>query len=141
MCTCKLNIYCIYLFLLSDNIIFRMSDGENKVEFLFPITIAAVDNTPPMLDANTGLTISKGGTEVITTWILSAADIDSEDINIKFVLEDPYSSEGQFLLIKETPIDDLDAWTHRSDNRWEKEVVKFTEGNLLAMEVTTKTKN
>jgi len=32
----------------SDNIIFRMTDGENEVEFLFPITIASLDDTPPV---------------------------------------------------------------------------------------------
>nr|XP_039265536.1 FRAS1-related extracellular matrix protein 2-like [Styela clava] len=119
----------------SDNIVFQMSDGKNKVEFLFAITIATVDNTPPILDANTGLTINKGATEVITTWILSAADVDSEDLDIKFVMAEPYSTEGQFLLISEEPEDDLDAWTERPDGRWEKEVLQFTEANLLSMEV------
>nr|KAG5696526.1 hypothetical protein BaRGS_021062 [Batillaria attramentaria] len=43
----------------SDNIVFRMTDGENEVEFLYPIWIFPEDDEPPILNVNTGLEIRK----------------------------------------------------------------------------------
>ena len=40
----------------SDNIIFRMSDRDHQVEFLFPIIVAPEDDEPPVVNVNTGET-------------------------------------------------------------------------------------
>ena len=82
----------------SDNIVFRMTDGENEVEFLFPIWIFPEDDEPPILNVNTGLEIRKNEVVEITPFVLSATDIDSDDTSIRFVLQPPFSEEGHILL-------------------------------------------
>ena len=90
----------------SDNIIFRMTDGSNEVEFLFPVTIAPLDDEPPIVDVNTGLLINKGDLILITQYILSATDIDSDDSTIMFMLEPPFSNQGDFVIRQvELPVD------------------------------------
>ncbi|MBN3297142.1 FREM2 protein, partial [Amia calva] len=94
----------------SDNIIFRMTDGSNEVEFLFPITIAPTDDEPPIINTNTGLVLFKNEIMQISPFILSATDIDSEDSTIKFIVEPPYSTLGELLLRQAEQPSDLSAW-------------------------------
>jgi hypothetical protein len=113
-----------------------MTDGSGSkdVEFLFPITIAPLDNTPPNVDTNTGLTVSKGETAVISSWFLNSADIDSESSDIWYYLEEPLSSEGEFILIVyEEP--EEEGWDMREDGRGEKRVLVWNQDNIDNMEL------
>lgn len=118
----------------SDNIIFRMTDGQNEVEFLFPVTIMALDDEPPIVDVNTGILINETDTMQITANILSATDIDSEDMFIKFIIEPPYSTESEFILRQTNRPADPQNWINIG-GYYEQPVTEFllkdiTEGRL-----------
>ena len=89
------------------------------------------------MDTNTGLEVSKGETRLVTSWVLNAVDIDSDQLQVKFILERPYSTEGHFLLVRDTIPDDEDPdqYERRSDGRWEKIVREWTQSSILDMEV------
>uniref|UniRef100_H3DK22 Fras1 related extracellular matrix 3 n=1 Tax=Tetraodon nigroviridis TaxID=99883 RepID=H3DK22_TETNG len=116
----------------SDNIIFRMSDGSNEVEFLFPITIAPTDDEPPIINANTGLVLFKNEVLQISPFILSATDIDSEDSTIKFILEAPYSTVGELLLKQVEPPTDPSLWKYsETDDMFEQVVNEWFQQDIL----------
>ncbi|XP_077574702.1 FRAS1-related extracellular matrix protein 3 [Stigmatopora nigra] len=100
----------------SDNIIFRMTDGRHQVEFLFPITIVPSDDEPPVVNANTGLVLYENEIMQISPFILSAADVDSEDSAIRFVLEPPFSNRGEFLLRQVDPPSEPSLWKFSSSD-------------------------
>lgn len=116
----------------SDNIIFRMTDGSNEVEFLFPITIVPTDDEPPIINANTGLVLFKNEVMQISPFILSATDIDSEDSSVKFILETPYSIVGQLLLRQVEPPSDPSLWTFsEADEMFEQVVTEWFQQDIL----------
>ncbi|XP_053312033.1 FRAS1-related extracellular matrix protein 2 [Spea bombifrons] len=116
----------------SDNIIFRMSDGQHEVEFLFPITVVPTDDEPPILNANTGLMISEKEIAPLTPFVLSATDIDSEDSTILFTLEPPYSTMGQMVLRQsEIPLDPSEWHLIPELNVYEKVVREWTQQDIL----------
>ncbi|XP_067889545.1 FRAS1-related extracellular matrix protein 3 [Heterodontus francisci] len=116
----------------SDNIIFRMSDGKHRVEFLFPITIAATDDEPPIINANTGLVLFKNEMLQISPFILSATDIDSEDSTIRFVLEPPYSTIGALLLRQPEVPEEPAGWKNlQSQGLYEKVVTEWYQQDIL----------
>ncbi|KAK7930560.1 hypothetical protein WMY93_006955 [Mugilogobius chulae] len=116
----------------SDNIIFRMTDGSNEVEFLFPITIAPTDDEPPIINANTGLVLFKNEVMQISPFILSATDIDSEDSTIKFILEAPYSTVGELLLRQIEPPSDPSLWKFsETDEMFEQVVTEWFQQDIL----------
>ncbi|XP_076151609.1 FRAS1-related extracellular matrix protein 3 [Alosa pseudoharengus] len=116
----------------SDNIIFRMTDGSNEVEFLFPITIAPTDDEPPIINANTGIVLHKNEMMQISPFILSATDIDSEDSTIKFILEAPYSTVGELVLRQVEPPADPSTWKFsETDEMFEQVVTEWFQQDIL----------
>lgn len=115
----------------SDNIIFRMTDGKHEVEFLFPITVVPTDDEPPIINANTGLILFKNQMMLISTSMLSAADIDSEDSTITFIIEAPYSVIGEVLLRQSDAPEDPSTWRFNSeDEMYEKAVTEWLQQDI-----------
>ncbi|XP_053176422.1 FRAS1-related extracellular matrix protein 2b [Scomber japonicus] len=115
----------------SDNIIFRMTDGANEVEFLFPITVVPTDDEPPIINANTGLNLFKNQMMPISSLMLSAADIDSEDSTIKFTIEPPFSTIGQVLLRQSEAPEDPSTWKFNTqDEMYEKAVTEWLQQDI-----------
>ncbi|XP_071780835.2 FRAS1-related extracellular matrix protein 2b [Centroberyx gerrardi] len=115
----------------SDNIIFRMTDGKNEVEFLFPITVVPTDDEPPIINANTGLVLFKNQMMPISSLMLSAADIDSEDSTIKFTIESPFSTVGQVLLRQSEAPEDPSTWRFNAeDEMYEKVVTEWLQQDI-----------
>ncbi|RVE65021.1 hypothetical protein OJAV_G00132190 [Oryzias javanicus] len=121
----------------SDNIIFRMTDGTSEVEFLFPITVVPTDDEPPIINANTGLILFKNQMMQISSLVLSATDIDSEDSTIKFTLELPLSAIGQVMLRQSETPEDPSNWRFNTDDEMYEKVVTewlqqdITDGKLF----------
>ncbi|KAM4590462.1 FRAS1-related extracellular matrix protein 2b [Fundulus diaphanus] len=116
----------------SDNIIFRMTDGINEVEFLFPITVVPTDDEAPIINANTGLILFKNQVMQIFPSMLSAADIDSEDSTIKFALEPPFPAVGQVLLRQSEAPKDPSTWKFDTeDEMYEKVVTEWLLQDIL----------
>ncbi|XP_058489808.1 FRAS1-related extracellular matrix protein 2b [Solea solea] len=115
----------------SDNIIFRMTDGTNEVEFLFPITVVPTDDEAPIINANTGLILFKNQMLPISSLMLSAADIDSEDSTIKFTIEPPFSTIGQVLLRQSEAPADPSTWKFNTDDEmYEKAVTEWLQEDI-----------
>ncbi|XP_034459776.1 FRAS1-related extracellular matrix protein 2b [Hippoglossus hippoglossus] len=116
----------------SDNIIFRMTDGTNEVEFLFPITVVPTDDEPPIINANTGLVLFKNQMMPVSSLMLSAADIDSEDSTIKFITEPPFSTIGQVLLRQAEAPEDPSTWKFNTDDEmYEKVVSEWLQQDII----------
>lgn len=115
----------------SDNIVFKMSDGKNEVEFLFPITIVPTDDEPPIINANTGLVLFKKQMMPLSPLTLSAADIDSEDSTIKFTVVAPFSNIGMVLLRQSDAPEDPSSWKFNAqDEMYEKDVTEWLQKDI-----------
>ncbi|XP_064861131.1 LOW QUALITY PROTEIN: FRAS1-related extracellular matrix protein 2a [Oncorhynchus nerka] len=115
----------------SDNIVFRMTDGKNQVEFLFPLTIVPTDDEPPIINVNTGLVLFKNQIMAISPLMLSAADIDSEDSTIKFIIEPPFSTIGGLLLRQSDAPEDPESWKFNAEDEvYEKEVTEWLQKDI-----------
>ncbi|XP_024921466.1 FRAS1-related extracellular matrix protein 2-like [Cynoglossus semilaevis] len=115
----------------SDNVVFKMTDGKNEVEFLFPITIVPTDDEPPIINANTGLVLFKNQMMPVSPLMLSAADIDSEDSTIKFTIRPPFSTVGTVLLRQSDAPEDPSSWKFNSvDEVYEKEVKEWLQKDI-----------
>ncbi|XP_066438639.1 FRAS1-related extracellular matrix protein 2 isoform X2 [Eleutherodactylus coqui] len=116
----------------SDNIIFRMTDGQHEVEFLFPITVVPTDDEPPIVNANTGLMISEKEVSPVSPVVLSATDIDSEDATIRFILDLPYSILSQMVLRQSEIPENPSEWKLLPElSLYEKEVKEWTQQDIL----------
>lgn len=73
----------------SDSLLIQISDGTNSVDLLFVITIVPVDDEPPVLAYNTGVTVDEGSVVKINQFDLSARDVDSDDTKVLFKVVDP----------------------------------------------------
>ncbi|KAM5311565.1 FRAS1-related extracellular matrix protein 2 [Glossophaga mutica] len=122
---------------LSDNLVLRMADGQRRhqVQFLFPITLVPVDDQPPVLNANTGLTLAEGETAPVPPLALSATDVDSDDALLLFVLESPPET-GHLILRRTHPPREAEqltggAWRKRGAF-YEKTVTEWAQRDITA---------
>nr|XP_023681767.1 FRAS1-related extracellular matrix protein 2-like [Paramormyrops kingsleyae] len=115
----------------SDNIIFRMTDGKNEVEFLFPITVVPTDDEPPTVNVNTGLMLFKNQMMSISTLMLSSVDVDSEDSKVKFTIQSPFSKIGEVLLRQAEAPEDPSTWRfNANDELYEKVVTEWLQQDI-----------
>ncbi|KAF6084066.1 FRAS1 related extracellular matrix 2 [Phyllostomus discolor] len=122
---------------LSDNLVLRMADGGGRhpVQFLFPITLVPVDDQPPVLNANTGLTLAEGETAPVPPTALSATDADSDDALLRFVLESPPTA-GHLILRQALPPGEAEPLTgspwRRRGTFYEKTVTEWRQQDIAA---------
>lgn len=114
----------------SDNIIFRMSDGDNDVQFLFPVTIYPKDDRPPTLTVNTGLELRKNDIAEINQFVLSATDTDTDDFSIVFIIEAPISNMGIIVKRQFQIPQDVEKWNFH-DGIYEQTVNSFTQKDII----------
>ena len=126
----------------SDNVIFQMSDGKHQVTFLFPITIAPVDDTAPILVRNTGLVLDEGAVALIDEYLLSATDVDSGDNMILFKLVAISQLQGNqgsalfhdsrvgVLSLRSRTAPPDDTWVLQGDGFYEKNVTQFSQFDI-----------
>ena len=114
----------------SDNIVFTITDGQHNVEFLFPVIIFPIDDEPPYEVTNTGLDINQGELTQISQFQLSATDIDSDDMQILFVLEPPFSRESEIVLRQFAAPPDSSSWQFLN-GIYEKSVNQFTQLDIV----------
>ncbi|KAH6937297.1 hypothetical protein HPB50_026492 [Hyalomma asiaticum] len=114
----------------TDNIVFKVSDGRHHVEFLFPVIIYPVDDEPPLLDINTGITVHKGEDAQILSRYLSATDVDSDDFGILFELLPPFPEHGTLLMKKHEKPAGSFHWLFK-EGLYEAEVTKWEQVDLL----------
>lgn len=114
----------------SDNIVFEMSDGSNKIEFLFPVTIYPKDDHPPAINTNYGLETQRNGIVMITSSSLSASDIDTDDNGITFVLEPPYSTQGLIIKRQYSKPYNAQQW-HFNNGFYVNIVYNFTQMDIM----------
>ncbi|KAM9780822.1 FRAS1-related extracellular matrix protein 2-like [Syngnathus typhle] len=115
----------------SDNVVFKMTDGEHHVEFLFPITVVTIDDEPPVVNVNTGLVLFEHQMMSVSPLALSAADIDSEDSTVKFTVVPPFSTVGTVLLRQSDAPEDPSSWKFNSaDEVYEKEVREWLQKDI-----------
>ncbi|KAK1342222.1 hypothetical protein QTO34_016981 [Cnephaeus nilssonii] len=121
---------------LSDNLVLRMVDGghRHQVQFLFPITLVPVDDQPPVLSANTGLTLAEGETMPIQPSALSATDMDSDDSLLLFVLESP-PAIGHLIIRQPHPPQEVEQLTgspwKKQGTFYEKIVTKWQQQDIM----------
>ncbi|KAM7291474.1 FRAS1-related extracellular matrix protein 2-like, partial [Ixodes scapularis] len=114
---------------ITDNIVFKMSDGTHEVEFLFPVTIYPDDDEPPLLNVNTGLSTQKGEDSQVTSRHLSATDVDSDDTTILYELLPPFPEHGTLILKQPEKPPESFRWEYR-EGVFEREVTKWTQTDL-----------
>ncbi|XP_051903655.1 LOW QUALITY PROTEIN: FRAS1-related extracellular matrix protein 2-like [Hippocampus zosterae] len=121
----------------SDNIVFRVTDGKHRVEFLFPVTVVPTDDEPPVVGVNAGLVLSERRMASVSPLALAAVDVDSDDAAVRFTVVPPYSAVGALLLRQSDAPADPSSWKFNSeDDVYEKEVREWlqrdiTEGRLF----------
>ncbi|KAI8797794.1 extracellular matrix protein 3, partial [Biomphalaria glabrata] len=115
----------------SDNIVFKITDGEAAMYCLFPVWIFLEDDEPPILNVNTGLEIRKNNVAEITSHVLSATDRDSDVTQLRYILESPYSGEGVILKRQVLMPENPEEWEFKS-GVYEQVVKEFTHGDVLS---------
>ncbi|XP_063776484.1 FRAS1-related extracellular matrix protein 3 [Pseudophryne corroboree] len=115
----------------SDNLILRMDDGRHRVELLYPITVSSTDDEPPVLNANTGLSMAERSLALISPFMLSATDIDSEDSTILFVLQEPLSTLGHVVLRQTEEPEEGEVWKYLPDGVYEKGVSQWYQKDIV----------
>lgn len=123
----------------SDNIVFKMTDETHVVEFVFPITIAPVDDQAPYLLYNTGLMLNEGGLTKIDQYMLSAVDVDSDDLKIEYQVVvgnttlAPHPSPIGVLCLRTKSFisDESNVWVLKPDGFYEKNATRFTQEDIV----------
>ncbi|XP_078656896.1 FRAS1-related extracellular matrix protein 1-like [Branchiostoma floridae x Branchiostoma belcheri] len=75
----------------TDKFSLKVSDGVNSVTMDVPVEVLAVnDEAPVMLDGlNQHLTVTEGGSVILTPEVLSATDTDTDDSQLTFIVVQP----------------------------------------------------
>ncbi|EDO40454.1 predicted protein [Nematostella vectensis] len=126
----------------SDSIIFRASDGNSSVDFVFPVTIAPLDDMAPILVYNTGLMVDEGGATKVDQYMMSAIDVDSDDTKIGYrILPSPSPTDihsdppripvGVFFLRQRSLPKIFSGWVLQDDGYYEKNVSQFLQSDLM----------
>ncbi|PIK50781.1 putative extracellular matrix protein FRAS1-like [Apostichopus japonicus] len=114
-----------------DLALLQVSDGYNVVNILFNIHILPQDNRGPILVNNIQAQVQEGDMTQITSQLLKAKDVDSDDRLLVYTLTPPANNpqRGEVLMILPIPETGLEeGWEDMGNGFMKRQMYRFRQG-------------
>ncbi|PIK53992.1 hypothetical protein BSL78_09129, partial [Apostichopus japonicus] len=116
-----------------DLALLQVSDGYNVVNILFNIHILPQDNRGPILVNNIQAQVQEGDMTQITSQLLKAKDVDSDDRLLVYTLTPPANNpqRGEVLMILPIPETGLEeGWEDMGNGFMKRQMYRFRQGDV-----------